>query len=93
MASAGPALHAVGSRVWLADEAKGWAQADVTAIGDNGRLTLALGDGSSRECAQEEAPLQNPGTSGVEVRAARPPPAAPPTCPPAAAPASIALRF
>lgn len=66
--SSGPVLHAVGSRVWLADKEEGWAKGEVVAIEDSSRLTVRMEDGSQRVCSQDEIPLQNPGVRGVEVR-------------------------
>ena len=65
--SSGPVLHAVGSRVWLADPSEGWAKGEVVAIEDSSRLTVRMEDGTERVCSQDEIPLQNPGVRGVEV--------------------------
>jgi hypothetical protein len=62
-----PALHTVGSRVWLADSSEGWAKGEVTSIEDGSKLTVRMEDGTERVCTQDEIPLQNPGIRGVEV--------------------------
>ena len=66
----GPALHAVGSRVWLLleDSKEGWAQGEVVAVESSSRLRVRLQDGSVKECSQSDLPLQNVGKGGVEVR-------------------------
>lgn len=67
-----PALHTVGSRVWLACESGGWVKGEVVNLEGGGqRLRVKLEDGSERHCSQDEIPLQNPGKYGVEVSAGR----------------------
>ena len=63
-----PALHSVGSKVWLADANEGWVTGEVTRITDGTKLSVLMEDGSERICTQDEIPLQNPGVRGVEVR-------------------------
>lgn len=66
-----PALHTVGSRVWLACDTGGWVKGEVVNLEGGGqKLRVKLEDGSERFCSQDEIPLQNPGKYGVEVRAA-----------------------
>ena len=66
--SSAPALHTVGSRVWLADSEDGWVKGEVVRIEDNTSLTVKLENGSEKVCDQNEIPLQNPGVRGVEVK-------------------------
>lgn len=66
-----PALHTVGSRVWVvSDAADGWTKAEVTRIEQGGSLTIRMEDGTEKVCQQEDIPLQNPGKHGVEVSGA-----------------------
>ena len=63
-----PALHTVGSRVWLADGGEdGWGKGDVVKIENGAELTVRLEDGTEKVCDQKNVPLQNPGMNGVEV--------------------------
>ena len=72
-AGAAPALHTVGSRVWMADpDGNGWLKAEVSNLGAGGTLTVKLEDGTEKTCTQDEIPLQNPGKNGVEVRLPQP---------------------
>jgi hypothetical protein len=66
--SSTPALHTVGSRVWLADDSDGWVKGEVLKIDNGSQLTVRLEDGREKICSQEDVPLQNPGVQGVEVR-------------------------
>ena len=65
--SSAPALHTVGSRVWLSDSAEGWTKGEVVKIEGPDSLTVRMEDGTERLCSQDEIPLQNPGIRGVEV--------------------------
>lgn len=66
--SSQPVVHAVGSRVWIRDEAEGWVKAEVTKL-DGAHVVVALEEGGQeRRVAQEEALLQNNDARGVEVR-------------------------
>ena len=69
--SSQPALHTVGSRVWLANDKDGFVRGEVIQL-DGPKLRVKLEDGSEKDCAEEEIPLQNPGQQiqGVEVGAA-----------------------
>ena len=62
------ALHTVGSRVWLANDKDGFMRGEVIRL-DGPKLRVKLEDGSEKDCAEEEIPLQNPDQQiqGVEV--------------------------
>jgi hypothetical protein len=61
-------IHTIGSKVWVRDEAEGWVRGEVIKLeGDN--LLVALEDiKETRKVPQDQAPLQNNDTRGVEVR-------------------------
>jgi myosin-5 len=58
--------HAVGSRVWLKDEAEAWTKAEVVRI-DGAALVVKTEKGTEVKAKPEELPLQNPDARGVEV--------------------------
>ena len=74
-------VHTIGSRVWLRDEAEGWVKGEVIKL-DGDHIVVALEDSKQqRRVPQEEAPLQNNDTRGVEV------------CSRARAPGAVAVRM
>jgi hypothetical protein len=62
-------IHTIGSKVWLRDEAEGWVRGEVIKLeGDS--LVVELEDvKGTRRVPQDQAPLQNNDSRGVEVRA------------------------
>ncbi len=62
------ATHAVGSKVWVRDEAEAWQKAEVLRI-DGGLLVVKLTEkaGLEAKAKAEDVPLQNPDVRGVEV--------------------------
>jgi len=63
-------IHAVGSRVWIRDAHEGWVRGEVVKVESAGKIVVQLeGSKETRTVAQEDAPLQNNDTRGVEVRA------------------------
>lgn len=59
-------VHAVGSKVWVADDAEGWAKAEVTKVAPD-HIMVKVQSGEERKCKPEDCPLQNPDDRGVEV--------------------------
>ncbi|KAF8063028.1 XI-F [Scenedesmus sp. PABB004] len=68
MAGAATVIHAVGSKVWVKDEAESWVKAEVAKLdGEGGTLIVSTeGSGELRKVKPEDAPLQNVDTRGVE---------------------------
>lgn len=64
-----PALHTVGSKVWVADSEEGWQKGEVVKV-DGSKLHVRLEDNQERVCDPEDCPFQNPSLygNGVEVR-------------------------
>lgn len=65
--SSAPALHTVGSQVWLSDHHQGWMKGEVVRVESASQLVVRLEDGKECVCDQDDIPLQNPGKHGVEV--------------------------
>lgn len=61
-------VHAVGSRVWVKDDAEGWVKAEVIKVEGPTVVVCLEGTQQQRKVPQDEAPLQNKDTRGVEVR-------------------------
>ena len=61
--------HTEGSKVWVADAADGWIQAEVVKA-EASQLTIRTGNGTIKVCKPEDCPLQNAiSRNGLEVRA------------------------
>jgi hypothetical protein len=59
-------VHTAGSLIWIKDGVESWKKAEVVRV-DKDELVLKTESGQELKCKAEDAPLQNPGTRGVEV--------------------------
>lgn len=66
--TASTVIHTTGSKVWVKDEVEGWVKGEVIKLEGTSIVVLLEGSEQQRRVPQEEAPLQNNDTRGVEVR-------------------------
>eukprot|EP00879_Flechtneria_rotunda_P010956 GHRR01011448.1.p1 GENE.GHRR01011448.1~~GHRR01011448.1.p1 ORF type:complete len:975 (+),score=342.76 GHRR01011448.1:784-3708(+) len=59
-------VHAVGSKVWVKDDAESWVKAEVQKIEKDALIVALEESGELRKVKSEEAPLQNVDSRGVE---------------------------
>ena len=59
-------VHTTGSLIWVKDGVESWKKAEVIRLYKD-ELVLKTESGQELKCKAEDAPLQNPGTRGVEV--------------------------
>lgn len=68
MAADAAAIHTVGSKVWVKDDAEAWVKAEAVKV-EGPDLVVSLEEsGVLRKVKVDEAPLQNQDARGVEVR-------------------------
>lgn len=62
------AVHTVGTKAWVRDDAESWIKAEVVKLAKN-ELIIRLDNGKEQSGKPEDCPLQNPDSGGgVEVR-------------------------